>query len=241
MPQRYFGSFRQGRTLSIKISRVLVTTIGMSLAGALFSSVPADAASLPPLGKTTWSKPYSVGYCFNSASLKRGLSVRLHGKVRYYRRVFMVNLGKGGSIREIDFGDPTLLNPVMEVKTVTKCKGGKAAGVSRTSMNQLWYDWKCKTSVSVFTGLPWQVGVGATRSCGRTKVANRATSYGKGSHFTQQNSGAPVGWDWEKRIGQGGKICLHADGGVTAYIGNTSDTVIKPLDVCVAASYKAKP
>jgi hypothetical protein len=169
--------------------------------------------------------------------------VRLHGKVRYYRRVFMVNLGKGGSIRQIDFGDPTLLNPVMEVKTSTKCKGGKATNVSRTSMNQLWYDWGCSTTVRFILGRGSRFGVGlsGSRKCGRTKVANRSTSYGKGAHFTQQNSGAPVGWDWEKKIGQGGKICLHADAGVTAYIGNTSDTVIKPLDVCVAASYKAKP
>jgi hypothetical protein len=226
--------------LSVKFGRVFATTIGVSLAGAVFSPVSARAASLPPLGKTTWNKPYSVSKCFDS-KLKKGFVITLHGKVRYYRNVFMVNAGKGGSFRQIDFGDPTLLNPVMEVRVVASCKNRKAANVSHADINQVWYDWSCHTSVSVFTGLPWQVGVGATRSCGRTKRANRATGYGKGSHYTQENSGAPVRWKWAKQIRQGGKICLHADGAVTGYIGNHSDMGSRSLDVCVPASYKAKP
>ena len=226
--------------MSVKIGHVFATTVGISLAGVLLSPAPAHAASLPPLGKTTWSKSYSWSNCSGS-KVNRGLVMSLHGKVRYYRRVFMVNAGKGGSFRVIKFGDPTLLNPVMELKVVNNCKNRRPTTVSRAKINQLWYDYKCQTSVSVFTGLPWQVGVGATRSCGTTKRANRVTDYGKGSHYTQQNSGAPVRWHWEKKISNGGKICLRADSAVTAWTGNKSDTIIKPLKACVPASYKAKP
>ena len=224
------------------IRRTAALVAGVSLAGGLLFPASAHAASLPPLGKTTWTKAYSVGYC-SSSKLHRGLVVTLHGKMRYYRRVFMVNAGKGGSFRVIKFGDPTLLNPVMELKTVDNCKHRKAAGVSRVTINQLWYDWGCSTTVRLILGRGSRFGISlsGTRKCGRTKVANRATPYGKGSHYNQQNSGAPIGWDWEKKISQGGKICLHADAGVIAYIGNNSDTVNRPLSVCVPASYKAKP
>ena len=205
------------------------------LAGAVLAPVPAYATTPPP-GWKTYNYSYSKSYCFTSSPLHRAMKVTLSGKVRYKRHSYKFNRG----IRTT-FHDPTLINPKATLKTYTKCSNGTAKSVSKASIDQIWYDWKCKTSVSVFVGIPWQAGIGATRSCGSTKRAHRSTGYGKGSSFTQNNSGAPVRWDWGsdgKVIDEGGKICLHADGAATAWVGNTSDMVSRALDVCVPASYK---
>jgi hypothetical protein len=225
--------------LGFKYVTAGVAAVGATMVGVLLVSAPAEASTYPPLGKKTITRNYSRGYCFYSKPLKRALSETLSGTVRYQRNAYKFNK----NIR-VRFHDPTLVNPKVTLKVTNKCgKGAKAAKISRAGITQKWYDWKCQTSVSVFVGYPWSVGVSGTRKCGRTKAADRGTSYGRGSTYTQYNTGAPVRWSWGsdgKGIDKGGKICLHADGGATAYIGNRSDTVIKALDVCVTASWGAK-
>ncbi|MGK5556886.1 hypothetical protein ACSNOI_35285 [Actinomadura kijaniata] len=223
------------------LRRGLAVAAGMVVAGAVLAPLPAHAgtdvaAAASPLGKKPFSYSYSEGYCFYSKPLKKAMKVRVSGKLRYVRNAYKFNRG----IR-VRFHDPTLVEPKVTLATATKCSGGRAARVSKAKVEQLWYDWSCKTNVSVFVGLPWQAGVGATRSCGRTKRAHRSTDYGAGSGFVQHNSGAPAKWGWGgdgKGIKRGGKICLHGDGAATIWSGNRSDSVIRALDVCVPASYK---
>lgn len=217
------------------LRRGLGAALGVAIAGAALMPTPASAApAAVPLGKKTKTYSYSKRYCFYSKPLKKAVEVKTSGRLRYMRHAYKFNRG----IR-VRFHDPTLIDPTISAVTRTKC-GGKASQVSKAALNQVWYDWKCKTSVSVFVGYPWQAGVGATRSCGKTKRANRSTGYGKGSSFKQSNSGAPAKWGWGKDgkgIGKGGKICLHADAAATIWVGNKSDLVIKKVDVCVPASY----
>jgi hypothetical protein len=222
------------------IGRVLVAATAIT-AGALIAPAPAQAVSYPPVGKTTWNTSYSTGYCFYSKPLKKALTERLSGKLRYQRTVEKFN--KGIRIR---FHDPGLVNPKIDLKVTTKCgKGAKKTTVGRTAIAQRWYDWKCNGKVGITIGVDhegkWGVSVNGTRRCGKTKIAGRSTSYGRGSHYEQFNSGAPVQWHWGrdgKGIDRGGKICLNADATLTAYIGTKSDTAIKALPVCVPASYK---
>ncbi|MCO6010192.1 hypothetical protein NE236_35030 [Actinoallomurus purpureus] len=221
------------------IHRVIVAATAVAV-GALIAPTPALASAYPPLGKKTLSHSYSTGYCFTSKQLKRSFVVRLSGRVQYQRNAYKFN--KGIRVR---FHDPTLINPKIDVKVATKCdKGAKKATVSRTRLDQRWYDWKCNRKVGITIGVDhegkWGVSVNTTKRCGSTTAADRATRYGRGSHYEQFNSGAPVKWHWGsdgKGIDKGGKICLNADAGITAYVGNTSDTANEPLSVCVPASY----
>ncbi|MCO6010191.1 hypothetical protein NE236_35025 [Actinoallomurus purpureus] len=214
--------------------------MGASMIGVLLVSAPAQASTYPPLGMKTLSRPYSKSFCHNSKELKRGITEKLSGTVRYKRNAYKFNRG----IR-VRFYDPTLVNPTITVTTTNKCgKGAKAAKVDHADLTQKWYDWKCQTTVAVFVGYPWAVGVSGTYKCGKTKAADRNTGpYGKGSHYTQYNSGAPVRWSWGsdgKGITKGGKICLHADAAATVYIRNRSDMASQALDVCVTASWGSK-
>ncbi|WP_433179375.1 hypothetical protein [Actinoallomurus sp. CA-150999] len=225
--------------MSFKYVTAGAAAVGASMIGVLLASAPAQASAYPPLGKKTLSRPYSKSYCHYSKELKRGINEKLSGTVRYKRNAYKFNK----NIR-VRFYDPTLVNPTVTVTTTNKCgKGAKAAKVDRTELTQKWYDWKCQTSVSVFVGYPWSVGVSGTIKCGKTKAADRKTNYGKGSHYTQYNSGAPVRWSWGKDgkgIDKGGKICLNADASAVAYIGNRSDMASRQLNVCVTASWGAK-
>lgn len=216
-------------------ARGLAATLAAS-AVAVTALAPSPAHAAVPLGKKTKTYSYSKGYCFYSKPLKKAMQVKLDGKLRYMRHAYKFNRG----IR-VRFHDPKLVNPTIRLTTKTKC-GGKTSGVSKSKVVQTWYDWKCSSSVQILLGQSSKFGVSfsGTRTCGKVRVASRATGYGKGSSFTQYNSGAPVGWNWGKDgkgIDKGGKICLHVDAGGTAYVGNKSDTVMKPLNVCVPASY----
>ncbi|GAB3961732.1 hypothetical protein GCM10029978_014680 [Actinoallomurus acanthiterrae] len=195
------------------------------------------ATSPPPAGKTTWSYPYTKSYCFSSKPLKKAVVAKITGHIRYWRNVTP-------KYRFVSFHDPVLINPKVDVQVFTSCKKGhKTTKLSKVSVSQIWYDWSCKSSTGISVGLPWFVSVSHTNTCGTTKNARRTTEYGKGSHFVQNNTGAPVKWNWGdgKTIHRGGKICLHADLAVTPYVGTTSDAVIRALSPCVTASYKAKP
>ncbi|GAA1543461.1 hypothetical protein GCM10009678_27680 [Actinomadura kijaniata] len=224
------------------IRRGLAVAAGAVVAGAVLAPLPAhagtDVGAASALGKKAFSYSYSEGYCFYSKPLKKAMKVRVSGKLRYVRNAYKFNRG----IR-VRFHDPTLVEPKLTLATATKCSGGRAAKVSKARILQLWYDWNCKSSVGVVLGRGSQFGVSlsGTRSCGRTKVASRSTGYGAGSGFVQHNTGAPVGWSWGrdgKGIKKGGKICVRGDAGATIWTGNRSDTVVKPLKVCVPASYK---
>ncbi|GAB3961729.1 hypothetical protein GCM10029978_014670 [Actinoallomurus acanthiterrae] len=210
---------------------------GLTLA-ALLPAPALAATSPPPAGKTTWSYPYAKSHCFDSKPLKKAVVAKITGHIRYWRNVTP-------KYRFVSFHDPTLINPKVDIQVFTSCKKGhKTTKLSKVSVSQIWYDWSCKSSTGISKTLNnWAIGFGASQSCGWTRTARRSTGYGKGSHFVQNNTGAPVKWNWGdgKTIHRGGKICLHADLSVTPYVGTTSDADIKPISVCVTASYAAKP
>jgi hypothetical protein len=226
--------------VSIKFRAAFAGVVGLALVGVMAVPAQAQSPTPPPPGKTTWYAGYSKGYCFYSTPLKKALLETISGKVRYVRTAEKRSMGN----IYVLFHDPTLINPKVDLRVATNCTAKrKTTKISKAHVSQIWYDWKCKTTIGVFVGIPWQAGISATRTCGRTKAASRSTDYGSGSHFAQNNSGAPAKWGWGsgKRIDRGGKICLHADAGATAWVGNTSDTVTRELSVCVTASYAAKP
>jgi hypothetical protein len=225
------------------IRAVFAAVAGLALVGVMAVPAQAKSPTPPPPGKTTWYAGYSKGYCFYSKPLKKALLETISGKVRYVRTAEKRSMGN----IYVLFHDPTLINPKVDLRVATNCTAKrKTAKVSKAHVSQLWYDWKCNTHIRIILGRGqenWSIGLSGSRECGRTLTANRSTGYGSGSHFVQNNSGAPIGWNWGsgKRIDRGGKICLHADAGATAWVGNTSDTVVKPLSICVPASYAAKP
>ena len=226
--------------MSTKFRAAFATVGGLVMVGAMAVPAQAKPPTPPPFGTSTWKISYSKSHCFSPTHFKRGLVETLSGKVRYVRTV--EKRSHGGVY--VLFHDPTLIDPKVDLKVFTKCGSGrKTAKLSKAQLSQIWYDWKCKTSIGIFPSRSesWGIAIFGSYQCGRTLAAKRMTDYGKGSHFLQNNSGAPIKWKWGsgKRIDRGGKICLHADGGVIGWVGNTSDDSIQTFNVCVPASYAA--
>jgi hypothetical protein len=223
--------------MSSKFGRVFMAISGMVMAGVAIAPAPAQAAAkLPPLGKTVWPLAYNKSYCAYNQGRTRAIKVQLSGKLQYTRTVEKFNK----NIR-VMFHDPAVVDPKLSVTVLTKCSNGKKVKIDRIFAVQSWYAWKCG-NISVSVKSPWGKERSNTFKCkNQVPVAYRRGDTRNGSALAWNEKDKKASWNWGssgKSIGRNGKICMNLD----VYTETTGDAIPgRAFDVCVPASYKAKP
>ncbi|MFL6062767.1 MAG: hypothetical protein ACJ72E_16185 [Marmoricola sp.] len=143
------------------------------------------------------------------------------------------------------FNNVTVKAPTITVASKSSC-ARTASSISRSKLEvtQGFYSDECSANAGISAGFPWGVSVAPTYSCGSERVGSRSTSYGKGTIWTQNNTGAPVVWKDHVFGGYYGSLypwpCLDMRIAVTIYNGTSSDEVrwgdnesLKALEGCV--------
>jgi hypothetical protein len=206
--------------------RMATSAVITGLVSALLVALPATEASA-----VSWkphTKSYSKTSKFYFKPLKRCIRTTLTGKVSF--KFAKISGGKSGT--RYTYKDIKIVNPKMVVKVLTKCKGGKAAKLSKAQLTQRWYESrKCSLNVGVAAGYPWGVTLIPTKECGKRKAGVLKTTYSPNkSKYTQYNTGRPLYFKGRLQINKpinkkvDTRLCISGRPTVTAYVGGKSDS-----------------
>ncbi len=216
----------------MKIARrfaVASATLALA-AGATLVGTSANAATTysRTVTSTKWVSLSSIGTCAKvtmSATAKFTIATRAGGTLHVY-------------------DNRRLEKPRITVATFRNESGCSAVfpptSVTKLTMTQRWYDYRCGGSLSMTAGLPWAVGVGGTYSCGSVKRATATTSYGSGSSFTHTGEDTISFSEetdyWVQPYGSRPIIyqdtCFRADATVIAYKGTSSASSTPTFTLC---------
>ncbi|MBB1243260.1 hypothetical protein GL263_06735 [Streptomyces durbertensis] len=214
------------------------SVIVTGVASTLLVVGPISEASATHGKEKTYTRSYKKTLDFYSKPLKRCVRTTLTGKVTFKHSI--LHKGKGGMPHR--YRGVKVSDPKMETRVLTKCKGGKAATLTKAKLTQRWYESKkCKMDVAVTAGFPWSVAVTPTVECGKREAGTRSTTYStKSKVYTQHNSGQPLYFTGQILLGMNSSksLCLSGRPTVTAYIKNKSDSWAKTAKVCFEAPRK---
>ncbi|MEV0319996.1 hypothetical protein ACIBKX_13015 [Streptomyces sp. NPDC050658] len=192
----------------------------------------SDGGSVSAKAEGKWkSAGYKRAFSGWSKPLKRCVSVKITGKMRYYTTEKPI----GGGLPRVMVTRVKLIKPKVIASTSNRCGRSVPRKVGKMQLSQKWYERACSTSSSISVSVPWGASVGSSRTCGTVRRAIRSTTYTKNaSSYFQYNSGAPVTFKaWQMPEKQGKKVCERVDVSAVAYIGNKSDAFAKSFMVCV--------
>ena len=146
------------------------------------------------------------------------------------------------------YRDRRVVHPSFRVISYPRCIVGpqQYKPVYKMELTQSWSSSSCSTDVGIEVAFPWGVGVSGSQSCGRSNLAQRASSYvGKSGSRTQYNSTTTVKYDneylkplaWGHAFGGPNEVkaplCFKVDGDAVIYPTKYSDSdswvaVLKP-------------
>lgn len=202
----------------------------------LISSLTAAAPAAAGVTSKTITKSFTKKSSFYSTPLSRCVHTRITGKMSAFYVRSTQDYPTPADYQSLQ--DPRVKNLTMTVRTTRTCTAGAAkANVTKATLRQSYYYWKCSSNPSISVSYPWSVGVSATPTCGDEKVARRATTYDvKRAKYVQYNSGVRATWD-KLSYGETStkvKSCLHGVSDVTIYRANISDSVRRNMgNICI--------
>lgn len=192
--------------------------------GAAGLSAPSASADVTSYTKST---SFTKTKSFYSAPLARCVRVRVTGTMSAFYVRSTQTYPTPADYQSLQ--DPRVRDLTMRVTTTRTCASGSSrAQVTKATLRQSYYYWKCSSNPSISVGYPWSVGLSVTPTCGEEKVAKRATTYGAdNSRYTQYNSGVKAEWDKLSygKTSTNVSSCIHGVADVTVYRSNRSDSV----------------
>lgn len=205
----------------------LLTTTGIAVATA--PSASADTTSY------TITKSFTRTKKFYSSPLSRCVRVKVTGKMSAFYVRSTQTYPTPADYQSLQ--DPEIKDLTMQVTTTVNCSDTTRAKVTKATLRQSYYYWKCSANPALSVSYPWSASVSVTPTCGDEKVAKRSTTYGAdGSRYTQYNSGVKATWD---KLSYGKtstdvKSCVHGVADVTVYRSTKSDSVKYDMgDICI--------
>ncbi|WP_395691039.1 hypothetical protein [Nocardioides sp.] len=130
------------------------------------------------------------------------------------------------------YRDRRVVHPAFTLRSYPKCITGPQMykPVHKMELTQSWSSSTCSTDVGISVSAPWGVGVSASQSCDRSRLAYRKTEYvGRSGSRTQYNSTTVVHYDneylkplaWGHAYGGPSEVkaplCFKVDGDVVVY------------------------
>ena len=210
--------------------------VAFALAVVLVSSLAAVSPASATTTSKTITKPFTRTAAFYSAPLSRCVHMKVTGTLSAFYVRDSTTYPTPADYQSLQ--DPKVRDLTMKVWITRTCTAGSAAAtVTKATLRQSYYYWKCSSNPSISVSYPWSVGVSATPTCGDEKVARRATTYGtRNTSYAQYNSGVRASWD-KLSYGETNtdvKSCLHGVSDVTIYRSNISDSVRRNMgDICI--------
>lgn len=211
----------------------------MSVVVALLTCTGVAVATAPAASAATTSytitKSFTKTKKFYSTPLSRCIRVKITGTMSAFYVRSTQTYPTPADYQSLQ--DPKIKDLTMQVTTTTNCSSTTRATVTKATLRQSYYYWKCSANPNLSVSYPWSASVSITPSCGDEKVAKRSTTYGStGSRYEQFNSGVKATWD---KLSYGKtstdvKSCVHGVADVTAYRTTRSDSVKYDLgDICI--------
>ncbi|WP_299441444.1 hypothetical protein [uncultured Phycicoccus sp.] len=203
--------------MSVAVS--VLSAVGMAVLAA--PSASADVTSY------TKTRTFEKTKNFYSAPLSRCVRVKITGTMSAFYVRSTQTYPTPADYQSLQ--DPRLEDLTMQVTTTDTCfDGSPRENVTKATLRQSYYYWKCSSNPGISVGYPWSVGLSVTPTCGEEKVAKRSTTYSdNGSRYTQYNSGVKAEWD---KLSSGPtstdvSSCIHGVADVTVYRPGKSDSV----------------
>lgn len=167
---------------------------------------------------------YHNSWLFKSHSLRRCISIRTHGTIKYtaVKHPNPHDPPPTISFERIRLTDPVITASVTRLLSSGKC--GSTARLSKLSLGQHWTGFSCSFNPSLSVSFPWGVSIGGWPSCGDRRQASYTTTYGRGSFYKQSNSGSPTRFgnvtiEFQQRAPSFGVFAS-----VVAFVGTRSDS-----------------
>ena len=202
----------------------------------LVTSLSAASPAAAGVTSKTITKSFTKKSSFYSSPLSRCVHTKITGEMSAFYVRSTQSYPTPADYQSLQ--DPRVKDLTMTVRTTRTCAAGSArAKVTKATLHQSYYYWKCSSDPSISVSYPWSVGVSATPTCGNEKVARRTTTYDvRRAKFVQYNSGVRATWD---KLSYGetstkAKSCLHGISDVTIYRANISDSVRRGMGkICI--------